>query len=140
MSSEQPYPGLSGLKYHNHFPHPGMFSHLVIDGDYAHVSGQLAFDAEKKQVVAGTPEMETKRGMEQLRAVLADAGLGLNNITRVNLYITNLEHLEAINRVYGQFFPDGQYPARTCVVVAQLIGGCCIEIEATARIPPKELQ
>ncbi|KAJ1558541.1 hypothetical protein HK405_013444 [Cladochytrium tenue] len=73
--------------------------------------------------------------MDQIRTVLRSIGLEMSNLVRVNLYITNLADLEAINTAYREFFPDGRFPARTCVVVAGLIGGCRIEIEATARIP-----
>ncbi|KAJ3291109.1 hypothetical protein HDU79_002693 [Rhizoclosmatium sp. JEL0117] len=73
--------------------------------------------------------------MEQLAAILKSADLTLANVTRVNLYITNLADFEEINSAYTKFFPDGKFPARTCVAVAALLGGTRIEIEATARLP-----
>ncbi|KAJ3225359.1 hypothetical protein HDU81_007968 [Chytriomyces hyalinus] len=73
--------------------------------------------------------------MEQLVAILASAQLSLDNVTRVNLYITDLADFAEINKAYALFFSNGKYPARTCVAVSALIGGTRIEIEATARLP-----
>ncbi|KAI8621732.1 Endoribonuclease L-PSP/chorismate mutase-like protein [Chytriomyces sp. MP71] len=123
------------LERHNLYAHAIPFSHIVLDGEYAHVSGQLAQDPVTRQVKAGTAEWETNACMTQLKAILATKNLTLSDITRVNLYITDLTDFVEINKAYAQFFPDGAFPARTCVQVSGLIGGTRIEIEATARLP-----
>ncbi|KAI9343916.1 Endoribonuclease L-PSP/chorismate mutase-like protein [Zopfochytrium polystomum] len=125
------------LQHKNSFPHSYVFSHVVMDSEYAHLSGQLAMDGTK--VAPGTPQIETRKCMQQISDTLKSVGLTMGHLTRVNLYITNLADLDEINREYARFFPDGKYPARTCVVVAGLIGGCRIEIEATARLPSSKL-
>ncbi|KAI9345556.1 Endoribonuclease L-PSP/chorismate mutase-like protein [Obelidium mucronatum] len=123
------------LEHRNVFDHTLPFSHIVLDGEYAHVSGQLAQDPETRQLKAGTAEYETTRCMEQLVEILSSAELSLDNVTRVNLYITNLADFAEINAAYVKFFPSGKFPARTCVAVASLLGNTRIEIEATARLP-----
>ncbi|KAJ3102552.1 hypothetical protein HDU97_000421 [Phlyctochytrium planicorne] len=125
---------MATLKHHNSFPHSNVFTHAVLDNDSAHLSGVLAWDAENQKIYTGTAAEETRRCMTQITTLLSELGLTVDNLVRVNLYITHLEDLAEINKVYATFFPKGVYPARTCVIVAALIGGARIEIECTAKL------
>ncbi|KAJ3193867.1 hypothetical protein HK101_003947 [Irineochytrium annulatum] len=125
------------LKYHNQFQHQNPFSHVVLDHEFAYLSGQIAFDREKKQIVNASFAEETRMAMTQIKNLLAEIGLEMKNIVRGTVYLTDVspESVAEVNRVYAQFFPDGRFPARSCVAVAKLIGNAKVEIEVTARIP-----
>ncbi|KAJ3414024.1 hypothetical protein HDV05_007149, partial [Chytridiales sp. JEL 0842] len=90
---------MSGLKHHNLFPHPTKLSHVVVDNDYAHVSGQLAVDPAIGQIAPGPADQETARCMDQMKACLNSVGLDLRDLVRVHIYITDLADLETINTV-----------------------------------------
>ncbi|TPX35281.1 hypothetical protein SmJEL517_g02238 [Synchytrium microbalum] len=123
----------TGLVHRNFGPVSGFpFSQAVLDGDYAHLSGVLS--APEGKVTPGTADFETTQCMKQIVFMLTELGLTVSDLTRVNLYITNLDDFQEINAAYMKFFPEKLFPARTCVAVAKLLGGTRIEIEATARI------
>jgi len=111
----------------------GAYSHAVIDGDYAFLSGQLAEDAHRV-VQRGDIADETRASMELLRGVLADLGLDFADVVKVNVYMTDLEQFDRMNAVYAGFFSPGKLPARTTVGVARLLSGCLLEIDCVARM------
>ena len=108
------------------------YSHVVQDGAYAFLSGQLAFDPGVGRVVSGTIEQETGRAMDLLGAVLRDIGLDFADVVKVSIFMTDLTLLGRMNAVYATYFPRDQLPARTCIGVGALIGGQ-IEIDCIAR-------
>ena len=65
--------------------------------------------------------------------MLAAAGCELEDVVRVGIFMTDLAEFERMNRVYATFFPPDRLPARTCVGVAAILGGCRIEIDCVAR-------
>jgi 2-iminobutanoate/2-iminopropanoate deaminase len=111
----------------------GAYSHAVIDGDYAFLSGQLAEDAHCA-VKRGDIADETRVTMELLQGVLADLGLDFGDVVKFNIYMADLDQFERMNEVYAGFFSPGRLPARTTVGVARLLSGCLIEIECVARL------
>jgi 2-iminobutanoate/2-iminopropanoate deaminase len=111
----------------------GAYSHAVVDGDYAFLSGQLADDAHRA-VRRGDIAEETRAAMELLQGVLADLGLDFGDVVKVNIYMTDLDQFDRMNEVYAGFFASGKLPARTTVGVARLLSGCLVEIDCTARM------
>lgn len=107
-------------------------SPVVVSEDLVYTSGQVAFDAEGTLVPGGLEE-QTAQVFENLRACLAAAGCTLNDVVKVNAYLTDLGQFEAFNRVYAERFSE-PYPARTTVGV-DLADGLLVEVEAVARIP-----
>ena len=107
-------------------------SPVVVSEDLVFTSGQVAFDAEGTLVPGGLEE-QTAQVFENLRACLAAAGCTLNDVVKVNAYLTDLGQFEAFNRVYAERFSE-PYPARTTVGV-DLADGLLVEVEAVARIP-----
>jgi 2-iminobutanoate/2-iminopropanoate deaminase len=69
--------------------------------------------------------------LENIKAILEAAGLGLENVVKTTVYLADLADFQEMNRVYGEFFPE-QAPARSTVQVAGLPKGVAIEIEAIA--------
>ena len=127
---------MAELKHHNSIQSQtvGCYSHLVHDGAYAFLSGQLAADATGPGKDRSTIEGETRACMELLGAVLVEIGSGFDQVVRVNVYMTDLDQFDRMNRVYESFFKPGRAPARTTVGVAQLLFGCHIEIDCVARL------
>lgn len=127
---------MTGLRYHNSKVSqtgPG-YSHAVLDGGYAFLSGQLAADATDPAMPRGDIESETRACLELLGAILREIGLGFDDVVRVNVHMTELGEFDVMNRVYETFFTPGRLPARTTVGVASLLFGCRIEIDCIARL------
>jgi 2-iminobutanoate/2-iminopropanoate deaminase len=114
---------------------PVPLSAVVVSGDFVYTSGQVAFDAEGTLVPGGL-EAQTAQVFENLRAYLAAAGCTLDDVVKVNAYLTDLGQFDVFNRVYAERFSE-PYPARTTVGVS-LADGLLVEIEAVARIPARE--
>jgi 2-iminobutanoate/2-iminopropanoate deaminase len=105
-------------------------SAVVVSEDLIYTSGQVAFDAEGTLVPGGLEE-QAVQVFENLRACLAAAGCTLDDVVKVNAYLTDLRQFETFNRVYAERFSH-PYPARTTVGVA-LADGLLVEVEAVAR-------
>ena len=109
------------------------YSDLVIADGFAYVAGKVAADAGKA-VELGSIELETRTCMELLRDTLALAGLNLDDVVKVSIFMKHLDEFDRMNAVYRTFFPSGREPARTTVGVADILLGCRIEIECIARV------
>lgn len=82
----------------------------------------------------GDVAAETEMVMRSIRAMLADLGLGMDRIVRVDVHMTDLDRIRVMNDVYRSFFEEGRYPARTCVEVSKIVGGSSVEITCLARL------
>jgi 2-iminobutanoate/2-iminopropanoate deaminase len=95
------------------------------------VSGQIPLDPATGELVKGTIEQETQRVMDNLRAVLAQAGAGFEHVVKCTIFLTDLGDFARVNEVYGRHFPSSP-PARATVQVAALPRGVRVEIDAIA--------
>ena len=109
----------------------GPYSQAVRAGGLVFVSGQIPLDPATGQVVVGDIAAQTERVMNSLGAVLAAAGLGVDDVVRTTIYLVDLGNFAVVNDVYGRFF-RAPYPARSTVQVAALPRGVAIEIDAIA--------
>jgi 2-iminobutanoate/2-iminopropanoate deaminase len=109
----------------------GPYSQAIVAVGLVFASGQIALDPARGALVPGGVEAETRRCLENLRAVLAAAGSGLDRLVRTTVYMTDLGEFETMNRVYAEFMPDPA-PARACVQVARLPRGASVEIDGVA--------
>jgi enamine deaminase RidA (YjgF/YER057c/UK114 family) len=80
-------------------------SAVVVSGDFVYTSGQVAFDAEGTLVPGGLEE-QTAQVFENLGACLAAAGCTLDDVVKVNAYLTDLGQFDVFNRVYAERFSD----------------------------------
>ena len=110
----------------------GPYSHGVWAGDLFYLSGQAAVDHAAGKLIAGDIAAQTEQSFKNLFNVLAAAGLGPQNVIKVNVYLTDMDDFAAMNAVYAAQF-EKPYPARTTVSVASLPLGARIEIEFIAR-------
>lgn len=131
---------------HDHFNPPGLFStqglgftHVVksAPGTTIHISGQTAWNADRKLVGGDDLGLQAKQAFENLRIALEAAGAGPRDVVLVRIYVVDYEpaHAGVIGSLLESFFAGGQPPASTWIGVAALaVPGFRIEIEATAVV------
>lgn len=106
----------------------GTYSQAVRSGATVYLSGQIPLDPVTMQVVEGGFEAQTRRVFENLKAVAEAAGGSLGQLTKVNIYVTDLANFAKVNEVMAEYVPQ-PYPARAAVGVASLPRGSLVEIE-----------
>lgn len=112
-------------------PPVGPYSPAVGSGDLVFLSGQIGMDAAGRLVGYTAPE-QARKAMDNMRALLAAAGLGLEHVVKTTIFLIEMEDFAAVNEVYAQYFVE-PYPARSTVQVAALPKNAKVEIEAVAR-------
>jgi 2-iminobutanoate/2-iminopropanoate deaminase len=111
----------------------GPFSNLVLDGTYAFVSGVVASDLKGGSAAHGDIGRETELVMTAIRDALAQVGIGMERILRVDVHMTDVGRMAELDEVYARFFSEGALPARTCTQSGGLAGGSNVEITVMAR-------
>ncbi|NLJ98918.1 MAG: RidA family protein [Tissierellia bacterium] len=109
----------------------GPYSQGMKAGNMVFTSGQLPMVPETGELLKGDIKKETKQCLENVLAVLEAGGAKLEDIAKVNIFITNMDDFPAVNEVYGEYFSEHK-PARACVQVSRLPAGADVEIEAIA--------
>ncbi|WP_144414831.1 RidA family protein [Clostridium aceticum] len=111
----------------------GPYSQAVKTGHLLFVSGQLPMNPETMEIVEGDIQVQTKQALENLKAIVEEAGLTLKDIIKTTVFIKDMEDFAKINEVYATYFKDTK-PARACVEVARLPRDVGVEIEAIAVV------
>jgi 2-iminobutanoate/2-iminopropanoate deaminase len=114
----------------------GPYSQAVRVGDLIYSSGQVALDPVTGQIVSGGIEAQTRRVLENLKAVLEAAGTSLAKVVKTVVFLKHMGDFAAMNAIYGQYLsPDGVVaPARSTVEVARLPKDALVEIEVIAQL------
>ena len=107
----------------------GPYSQAVQSGDFLFVSGQIAFDPQTGELVGGDIEVQTKRVMENLKAIIEAAGLSMANVVKCSCFLDNMEDFVRFNSVYENYF-DEDPPARVTVEVSRLPKDVLVEVSA----------
>ncbi|HZM15327.1 MAG TPA: RidA family protein [Candidatus Krumholzibacteria bacterium] len=110
----------------------GPYSQGVAVGSFLHTAGQIGLDPATGKLVGGGIETETRRALQNLRAIVEAAGARLEDVVKTTVFLTTMDDFAAMNRVYAEFFPE-QPPARSTVAVLALPAGARVEIEALVR-------
>ncbi|MDR2736794.1 MAG: RidA family protein [Gracilibacteraceae bacterium] len=108
----------------------GPYSQGIITGNFVYTSGQIPLDPKNGQMAADIKQA-TKRSLENIKAVLDEAGSGLDRIVKTTVYLKDMADFQAMNEVYATYFQE-PFPARSCVQVAKLPLDALVEIEAIA--------
>ena len=109
------------------------YSQAIRAGDFVFVSGQLALEPGHKELSGGTIEEQTEQVFANLRAILEEAGSGLDRLVKTTVFLQRLDDFQAMNEVYARHVGE-QPPARATVEVAKLPSGALVEIEAIALL------
>ena len=110
----------------------GPYSQAIDCGDTVYCSGQIPLDPQTGAVVEGGLEAQAHQMFRNVKAVLAEAGLGLENVLKTTVFMTDLGQFGALNAIYAEYFAE-PYPARSCVEVSALPKGVLVECEVVAR-------
>ena len=108
----------------------GPYSQGIIVGDFVYTSGQIPINPATG-VMESDIKLATKQSMENIKAILEEAGTSLENVVKTSIFLKDLNDFAAVNEVYGTYFTENP-PARSCVQVAKLPKDAVIEIEAIA--------
>lgn len=111
----------------------GPYSQAIKVGQMLFTSGQIPIDPATGELVNDDIKKATERVMENLKAILEEAGTSLNNVVKTVIFIKDMNNFADINEVYGKYFTNNP-PARSCVEVARLPKDVQIEIEAVALV------
>jgi 2-iminobutanoate/2-iminopropanoate deaminase len=109
----------------------GPYNHAVKFGNMLFVSGQIPFNQEKNELVTTGIQDETRQCLENVKAILTEAGFGFENVVKATIFITDMAQFSLINEVYATYFTENE-PARECVQVAGLPRGVNVEISVIA--------
>jgi len=114
----------------------GPYSQAVRVGDTLYTSGQVALDPTTGTIVSGGIREQTVRVLENLAAVLAEAGLDMAHVIKTTVFLKNMADFATMNEVYATYLaPEGVVPpARSTVEVARLPKDALVEIELIARL------
>lgn len=109
----------------------GPYSQAMRLGNLLFTAGQIALDPESMTVVEGDVAAQTERVMRNLRAILEEAGMGLERVLKTTVYLADMNDFTAMNEVYGRHFGEHR-PARSTVEVSRLPKDVRVEIDAVA--------
>ena len=106
----------------------GPYSHAVVSGGFAFLSGQLGLDPATNALAPGGVEAETRQSLANISAILAEMGLSLSNVVKTTVFLRDMGDFARMNAVYAEFFPK-DFPARSAVQAAALPKNGAVEIE-----------
>lgn len=114
-------------------PEPiGPYNQAVFAGNTLYISGQIAIDPKSGDLITDDLEKETKQVLDNLKAILTEAGLNLNHVVKTSIFISDMNNFGKINEVYSTYFNSKNAPARETVEVANLPKFVNVEISAIA--------
>lgn len=111
----------------------GPYSQAVKVGALLMISGQICIDPQTNVLVAGDVQTETRQVMENLGAILREAGIGFAQVVKSTIFLSDMQFFSEVNEVYGSYF-EGEYPARETVAVKGLPKGVRVEISMLATL------
>ncbi len=109
---------------------------IVAGGTFLFTAGQVAIDPSTGQIVPGDIRAQTKQAMNNLNAILRQAGTSMDRVVKTTVYLKDMNEFSQMNEVYGEFFPANP-PARSTVEVVRLPKDARVEIDLVALIDAK---
>ncbi|UOR28392.1 RidA family protein [Helicobacter pylori] len=109
----------------------GPYSQAIATNDLVFVSGQLGIDASTGEFKGADIHSQTTQSMENIKAILKEAGLGMDSVVKTTILLKSLDDFAVVNEIYGNYFKE-PYPARATFQVAKLPKDALVEIEAIA--------
>ena len=109
----------------------GPYSQAIKAGATLFISGQVPIDPKTGDVVRGSIQEQTKQVLDNLKAILTEAGYGLEDVVKAEVFIADLEEFEDFNEVFAEYFSEAP-PARACIEAARLPMDVGLELSAIA--------
>lgn len=110
----------------------GPYAQANIVGDFVFTSGQVPLDPSTGELVEGGIEEQTRQALENVKAILEEAGSGMDKVIKTTCFLTDMSNFAKMNQVYATYFTEGAYPSRSAFEVGALPKGAMVEIEAIA--------
>ena len=110
----------------------GPYSQAIAYGNLFYTSGQMGMDPATGKLCEGL-EAQTRMALENLKAVLTEAGSDFSKVLKSLVFITDMANFATVNSIYEEYFP-APFPARSCVAVAELPKGALVEIEVVSAL------
>lgn len=110
----------------------GPYNQAVLLGNLLYTSGQIAINPKTEALEIDDIEKETKLVMENLKAILEEAGMTFENVIKSSIFVSDMHNFSKINKIYGQYFNAETAPARETVEVANLPKFVNVEISVIA--------
>lgn len=118
-----------------HAPAPvGPYNQAVSHNGVLYVSGQIAIHPPTGELRTGDIETETRQVMENLKAILTEAGITFEEVLKCSVFVTDMHHYARINAVYAEYFDEKTAPARELVEVRNLPKFVNVEISLIAAV------
>lgn len=111
----------------------GTYSQAIRAGDSVYLSGQIPLDPETMELVQGI-DAQIHRVFQNVHAVCAAAGGSMQDIVKLNIFLTDLSCFGQVNSIMAEYFEE-PYPARAAIGVAQLPKGADVEMDAVMWLP-----
>ena len=111
----------------------GTYSQATRVGNTIWVSGQIPMDPKTKELVKGDMEAQVRRVFENIKAIVAASGAGLDDVVKVSVFLIDLSHFALVNKVMAEYFRE-PYPARAAIGVASLPRGAQVEVECIVAL------
>jgi 2-iminobutanoate/2-iminopropanoate deaminase len=111
----------------------GPYSQGIVANGFLFTAGQIALDPASGEIVQGGVREQTARVMQNLAAVLANAGAGWADVVKTTVYLQDMNDFPVVNEIYGGAIGDAR-PARSTVQVSALPRGVLVEIDAVAVV------
>ena len=110
----------------------GPYNQAVLAGNTLYISGQIPIDPKTGDLVSGDIKKETEQSMQNLKAILTEAGMTFENVVKSSIFVKDMHQFSQINEVYGAYFDADTAPARETVEVANLPKFVNVEISVIA--------
>lgn len=108
----------------------GPYSQAIQAGDFIFVSGQLGIDPTTGELASGV-EAQTKQVLENLKAILSEAGSDFSQVVKFTIYTTSMDDFGTINEIYGSYLEE-PYPARATIEISRLPKDGLVEMDVIA--------
>ncbi|WP_445371002.1 RidA family protein [Methylomonas sp. HW2-6] len=112
----------------------GTYSQAVKVDNTVYLSGQIPLDPQTMQMVDGDIDLQIRRVFDNLKAVAEAAGGSLNDIVKLNVFLTDLSHFPIVNEIMAEYFHQ-PYPARAAIGVAALPKSAGVEMDGILVLP-----
>ena len=109
----------------------GPYSPAIVSGGFVFVAGQAAVNPKTNELELGSIQAETRRTLENIKAILEAAGSSMKDVVRVGVFLSDMKNFAAMNKVYAEFFPKTP-PARTTVGAS--LPKIKVEIDCIAQV------